>query len=142
MVKINKDFRQNYLLGIDYGDKNIGLALGKDGLVSPLKTVTAVHLPTALHEIMRLAFENKVEAFVVGLPLDINGKDTIKSMQVRQFANRLKAFSKKQVVYQSEHSTTVGATEEMIDFEISQKKRHVKDHFAAALILKRYYNEH
>lgn len=141
MAKITKDYSKNYLLGIDYGDKSVGLALGKNGLVSPLKTIPATHTQTAFHEIMRVAIENKVEAFVVGLPLNVLGQDTVKSLQVRQFANRLKAFSKKPIIYQNEYATTLGASDEMLDFEISQKKRRTKDHFAAALILKRYYNE-
>ncbi len=141
MVRTKKEFTKAYLLGIDYGNKNVGLALGRDGLVAPLKTLTSAHTQTLLHEIMRTAIENKVEAFVLGLPLRADGKDTEKSIEVRQFANRLKIYSKKPIIYQNEYASTIDATNEMIEFDISQKRRHTKDHYAAALILKRYFQE-
>jgi putative holliday junction resolvase len=141
-TKNKKDIKSVYLMGLDYGNKNVGLALGRNGLVAPLKTLDATNFQTAFTEIMRLAIQNKVQEFVIGLPLNADGKDTPKSMEVRQFANKLKIYTKKPVNYQNEYATTVHALDEMVDFDISQKKRGTKDHFAAALILKQYYSEH
>jgi putative holliday junction resolvase len=139
--KTKNKIDEAYLMGIDYGEKNLGLALGRAGYVAPLKVIDAKHTQTAFHEIMRIALQNKVVAFVIGLPLNADGKDTKKSLEVRKFANRLKIFSKKPVHYQNEYASTIMAIDEMVDFDISQKKRNTKDHFAAALILKQFYNE-
>jgi putative Holliday junction resolvase len=137
--KVDKD---PYVMGIDYGDANIGIAFGKSGLVAPIKIVQSKNLPTAINEIVRYAIENRMTKFVVGLPLTTEGKETRKSAEVRRFAKLLKVASKKQVEFMDEHSTTIDAGDEMVEFEIAQKKRRMKDHFSAALILKRYFDAH
>ena len=136
MTKMKSD---EYLMGVDYGSANIGIALGKSGAVSPIRAIPAKNLQQALNEIVRFAFENKVAAFVLGIPLTADGKETKKSLEIRRFAKLLKAATKKQIFFQNEYATTLDAEEEMLEFEVSQKKRRIKDHYAAALILKQYY---
>ena len=132
--------KEDCLIGIDYGSKNIGVALGKNALVAPIKVIDAKNLQVAIGSLIRLSIENKSCGFVVGLPMDGDGKETKKSLEVRRFAQLLKTASKKQIFFQNEYATTVEAEEEMIDLEISQKRRRMKDHYSAALILKQYYN--
>lgn len=132
--------KEDCLIGIDYGSKNIGVALGKNALVAPIKIIDAKDLRTAVGSLIRLSIENKSAGFVIGLPMNVDGKETKKSLEVRRFAKLLKMTSKKQVFFQNEYATTIGAEEEMIELEISQRKRRMKDHYSAALILKQYYN--
>ena len=132
--------KEDCLIGIDYGSKNIGVALGKNALVAPIKIVDAKNLQVAIGSLIRLSIENKSCGFVVGLPMNGDGKETKKSIEVRRFAKLLKTASKKQIFFQNEYATTIEAEEEMIDLEISQKRRRMKDHYSAALILKQYYN--
>ena len=129
------------LLGVDFGEKNIGVALGRNGLVAPLKIIAGTNPQAAIHELSRLGIENKITKFVLGLPLTSEGKETQKSIEVRKFAKLLKILSKKPVVFKNEHSTTKKSTSEAIKIGIPQRGRKKIDHLAAALILKRYFSD-
>jgi putative Holliday junction resolvase len=129
------------LLGIDYGSSKIGLALGRGGVVAPLRIISGKNAETAIYEISRLALENKVFKIVVGLPITATGKETNQTREVRKFADLLKALSKVPVVFQNEFGSTVGAFEEAFEKGYSQKGRRLEDHLAAALILKNYYED-
>lgn len=140
-MKKSKDINLPNDLGIDYGDSNIGLALGNNNLASPLKIVSNKNQPSAINEISRIVVENKIGTLVVGLPLSPNGKETKQSLKVRKFTKILKTVTKRPVVFQNEDSTSINALEEAIELDISKKKRKTNDHLAATLILKRYYDE-
>lgn len=130
------------LLGIDYGDKKTGLAFGRAGSTSPLKVLDSKNKNQLISEIGKIVVSQKISKLVVGLPLTAEGKETAQSIKVRQFTNLLKAKLKKPVEYISEFSTTTDSIQGAIRSGISKKRRATNDHLAAALILKRYYNEH
>jgi putative Holliday junction resolvase len=129
------------ILSIDFGKTNIGTALGRNGLVTPLGVISGKNIDTAFYNINRLIVENKVDKLVVGLPLTVDGKETAQSLEVRRFAKILKVTTKRPVDFQDEHETTKTALREAIDTDISEKGRGSIDHLAAAFILKRYYDE-
>jgi putative Holliday junction resolvase len=136
-----KDNKQGVLLGIDYGERNIGLAFGRNGLVMPLKIVSDKDDESAVHEISRYIHENKVERIIVGLPLNVEGKETAQSKKVRRFAKLLKIKTKKPVEFVNEYRTTEESITEAVTLGVAKKKREKIDHFSAALILKEYYNK-
>ena len=127
-------------IGIDYGLTNIGVAMGRNGLVVPIKVIAGKSESEAIHEITRIAMENNAVKIVVGLPLSSQGKETQQSLKTRKFAKLLKIFTKKPVELYDEHSSTKEALSEAISTGISQKHRGIKDHLSAALILKRYFS--
>ena len=129
------------LIGIDYGSSNIGLSLGVNGFVTPLEIVPGRNTEEAIHKIIRIALENKVDRFVVGLPLTAEGKDTKQSLNTRMFAKKLKVLGKKTVDFQDEFGTSKEALNRAIELETPQKKRKTNDHLSASLILRRYYEE-
>jgi len=137
----NTNVDTNILVGIDYGNANIGLALGKNGLVQPLRVISAKNIESAIHEITRIALESKASKFVIGLPLDSKGKETFQSQEVRKFGKKLKLVSKKPIIYLDEHYSSKEALKESISLGISRKKRKSNDHIAAAIILRRYFEE-
>ena len=49
------------LLGLDYGESNIGLAIGRNGYTQPLHIVSGKNEAEALKEISRIVFENKID---------------------------------------------------------------------------------
>lgn len=138
---MEKNINKKTLIGIDFGHKNIGVSLGKNGLVSPLKSISGVNQNTAIHEITKLGLINKVDEFVVGLPLSFEGKETARSLEVRKFSKLLKILSKKPVTFHNEFNTSQEALKEAIDIGIPAKRRLANDQIAAALVLKRYYEE-
>ena len=134
------DPHQQTLLGIDYGEKNIGLAFGRNGLVSPAKIVNGTNDETATHEISRYAWENKVDKIIMGLPLSPEGKDTAQARKVRKFAKLLRIKIKKPVDFVNEYRSTLDAKTETFNLGISKKRRQTVDHLSAALILRAYYS--
>jgi putative Holliday junction resolvase len=129
------------ILSIDFGKSNIGLALGRNGLVSPLEVISGKNTNTALHKINSVIIENKIDRLVVGLPLTLDEKETKQSLEIRRLAKVLKVTTKRPVDFQNEYSTTKEALRESIDTDVSEKGRRSIDHLAAAFILKSYYNE-
>lgn len=141
MKKIKPNIASSLILGIDFGDTNTGLALGRNGLVSPLKIVSGKNSENLMHEINRVVVENKIEQLVVGLPLTPDGKDTPESLSIRKLSKLLRLATKRPVNFQNEYGTSIEALEEAIDLGVPQKKRGSNDHLSAALILKYYFNE-
>ena len=129
------------LLGIDYGETNIGVALGRNGIATPIQIVSGKNSATAINELARISIENKVDRFVLGLPLNHDGKETKQSLAVRTFAKLLKIRTKRPVEFQDERGTSIEALEQSIEMGIPMKKRNMKDHLSAALILKHFYSE-
>ena len=74
------------LLGIDYGEKHIGLALGETevGMAAPWKTVEN------RDEIIGTVSEEEVGMIVVGLPLTLKGEEGPQAQEVRVFVEDLK----------------------------------------------------
>mgnify|MGYP001579729320 CR=1 FL=1 len=127
------------ILGIDAGETNIGLAFGRNGLVSPLNSVNGKHLNTAINEIMKTVYYLKANKIVVGLPLSVEGKETNQSKKIRQFVNTLKISFKRPIEFVSEYETSQEAAKELIVAGASKKRRRSADNISAAVILKRYY---
>lgn len=135
-----KSTEQEKLLGVDYGDVNVGLAFGINNLVSPLKVIDGRNSQQAVSEIARLIIENKVDKIVLGLPLNPDGKETDQSRQVRKFGKLLKIKTKKPLHYVNEFRTSQDSVTEAINLGVSKKRRQIVDHLSAALILKEYYS--
>lgn len=140
-MKVNKDESLPNFLGVDYGESNIGLAIGNNGIVTPLKIVPTKTGQDAMFEINKVVIENRVGNIIVGLPLTSDNKETRESVIVRRFANTLKTITKRPVIFQNEFGTSKRALEEALDLDVPKKKRATNDHLAAALILKMFFEE-
>nr|MBP7928066.1 Holliday junction resolvase RuvX [Patescibacteria group bacterium] len=119
---MNKTAKKIYL-GIDYGERNIGLAFGTNKLPSPLQIIDGKNPNTAINEIARIVIENKVTNIIVGLPLTQDEKETTQSLKVRRFIKLLKIRVKRPVTFVNEAYTSEESQEEMIELHISQKRR-------------------
>lgn len=130
------------LLGIDYGDTNIGLAFGRAGLTEPLSVISAKNTQNAIKEIAKIAHSNRTTKIILGLPLTAKNKETQQSQKTRHFAKQLKVFIKIPVEFVNEFETSRNAVKSAIARGVSQKRRRGVDNIAAALILKKYYEQH
>jgi len=132
------DKKEEILLGIDFGETNIGVAFARNGLVAPLRVIPAKHQDTAVHEIAKIFHQNKCTKVIVGLPLTQQNKETAESIKVRQFVKLLKVYIKVSIEFQNEFLSSEEALRESIAGGVSKKGRRSIDHYSAALILKRY----
>lgn len=121
-------------LGIDYGVKRIGLAIGNDEvkLAQPLKTVG----PEELAEV--IAAEGPFAEVVVGLPRNLDGQETPQTIAVRHFADDVlwRKF-KIDAVFQDEAATSAVAEESLKASGKPYSKGDI-DAAAAAIILQDY----
>ena len=132
------------VLGIDYGDKKIGLAIGINGIVEPLKILEnrPDHLleKEVLKEIIGISQREKVQTIVIGLPL-LNGKETPSSKKIRNFSEKLNLMLPEdlEIKYVDESRTSKDSLEKAIEAGIPRKKRKDDHALAACEILKRFF---
>jgi len=77
------------MIGIDFGEKRIGVAAGDDRtrLAVPVTTVESRGDPVA--EIEAIAAEHAAEVLVIGLPLSLSGAEGPQAARVREVVDAL-----------------------------------------------------
>jgi len=129
------------LLGLDVGDKTIGVALSDESatLASGLHTIRRTGLKKDLRELTELARGRDVGAVVVGLPRRLDGSEGPQAQKVRAFVQALQDAVKLPVVTWDERFTTVAAEQALIEGGVSRERRKgLVDKVAAVLILQNY----
>ena len=78
-------------MGLDLGTKTIGLALSdvERRLASPLDTIRRVKFSLDAESLLKRAKEFEICAFVVGLPLNMDGSDGPRVQATRAFMRNL-----------------------------------------------------
>jgi putative Holliday junction resolvase len=121
-------------LGIDYGLKRIGLALGVTGLAEPFLVVN--NSPKIIAKIVNVCRDQAIKKIILGLP---EGKLAVK---VKAFGKKLALATGVPVIYQAETLTSKEAIVKMIEAGKKRKaRRERKDAVAAAIILQNYLDE-
>jgi putative Holliday junction resolvase len=103
------------LLGIDLGERRIGLATGDtaSGAIRPLSTLTRGTTEHDIATLRRLCQELGAEAVVVGLPLHIDGSESWQSARTRSWAAALADGLDIPVSLRDERLTSVAAESRM-----------------------------
>jgi putative Holliday junction resolvase len=129
------------VLGIDYGTRRIGLALSDPTgtIASPLPTLRrrAGKRPP-LARLEEIARGHQVARLVVGLPLDLEGRETEWCAEVREVGDRLGSRLGLPVEYMDERMTSVRAERAVRSLGLRKAQREDKarvDAAAAILIL-------
>ena len=121
------------LLGIDYGKKRIGVALGEGGMVSPL--LVLLNDGRVIEKISSLCKQEKIDKIVIGMVSSLRG-------EIGEFARKLKEMIGLLVIFQDETLTTQKGIGRMIESRTSQKARRERiDAIAAAEILESYFSK-
>lgn len=126
------------LMGVDLGTKTIGLALSdvERRIASPLDTIRRVKFAPDAAALLKRARDFEICAFVVGLPLELDGKAGPRAQATRAFMRNLAALEPPPHVYWDERFSTAVVTRELIAQDVSRAKRaEVVDRMAAAYIL-------
>jgi putative Holliday junction resolvase len=129
------------LLGLDVGDKRIGIALSDETatIASGLETMERVGPRKDLRKLAALAREHAVSDVVVGLPRQLDGELGPQAQKVLQFMEELRPVVKIPVVSWDERFTSVLATRALIEGGVSRRdRRGVVDKVSATLILQGY----
>jgi len=132
------------LLGVDHGDRRIGLALSDPipVIASPLKTFTVNNNQDALDIILDIVKEYDVVLVIVGLPIGMKGQETAQTKHVRKFADNLTKIGIK-VALQDERLTSVSAKRSILEQQKkASKNKGLVDQTAAAMLLQQYIDTH
>jgi putative holliday junction resolvase len=124
------------ILGIDYGTKNIGLALSDDTqkLAFAYKTLNKLNLISELKEICD---KEKIEKIIVGLPIGLSGEDTQTTELVKEFINNFKKEINIPVQTVDERLSTVQASR----MENKNAQNSI-DELSAQVLLQGYLDRH
>ncbi|MEK9727568.1 MAG: Holliday junction resolvase RuvX [Candidatus Margulisiibacteriota bacterium] len=124
------------LLGIDYGDVRIGVAISDPLGLTAQPVGTIQNSKNAISEIVKIILEKKVEKCIIGLPKNQHGDDSLKAASVRAFVEQLQAAHPIEVELVDERFSTVAVTRVLNDLNIrGAKRKAVIDTQAAMYIL-------
>lgn len=129
------------ILALDYGTKRIGVALSDElgWTAQPLETFERRTLDRDIAHIAALVGSHSVERVVLGLPLQLDGREGLAVQAMRAFVVKLEAGLSVPVVLWDERMTTKAAEDLLIAADVSRKKRKgVIDRIAAAILLQSY----
>ena len=133
------------ILGIDYGKVRTGLAI-TDALgitAQGLETITSNgNDKVILRRLAELLEQYEIDKFVIGNPLNMDGTESERSRETKDFIHKLKSrFNTIEVISVDERLTTVSAHKTMNDLNINKhKKKQIVDTLAAVYILENYIN--
>lgn len=127
------------LLGLDVGNKTVGLALSDVSLMiaTPLSVIARTKFTYDAKALLALVDEHAVGGLVVGLPVEMDGGEGRQAQSVRTFVDNLLSLRDMPVAFWDERLSTVAVERIMVESaDLSRKKRaRVVDRAAAAYIL-------
>ena len=134
------------ILGIDYGDARVGIAITDElnitaqGLVTIQRNHSDKIVLRRLDEILETY---EVDTIVVGLPLNMNGTMSERAEITEKFVHKLKCkYNKIKIEVIDERLTTVAAHKTMNFLDVNKhKKRDIVDTISAVYILETYLNK-
>ncbi len=129
------------VLGVDHGEKRIGLAISDPTgtIARPLDVIQHVSRGVDAAQVAAVAADNQVELIVVGQSFDEEGRANLAGRRAERFAEALKVQTKLPVVLWDESLSTADAREFRVAMGGAHKRRagHLDD-AAAAVILQSY----
>ncbi len=126
------------LLGLDLGEKTIGLALSDRLLTvaTPMQTLKRGKFAADAARLDIIISEQGVGGLVVGLPLNMDGSDGPSAQSARAFGRNWVNHSPLPLLFQDERLSTSAVTRTLLEADTSRKRRgEVVDKMAAAYIL-------
>ena len=127
------------LLGIDLGSKTIGMAISDASLIvaNPLDTLKRGKFKDDSAKLLALIKDRYVGGIVLGLPLNMNGREGPRCQATRQFARNFLTVFELPIAFWDERLSTKAVERVLIDeADMTRKRRgEVVDKIAAAYIL-------
>ncbi len=129
------------IAGLDYGTVRIGVALGdlETNLAGPYETYTRRNTDRDAEYFRELATGERLQRFVVGLPVHLDGHESQKSREARQFGQWLGEITGLPIDYFDERFTSAEAESILLDANLTKKRRKARiDQMAAQIMLTAY----
>lgn len=126
------------LLGLDLGDKTIGLAVSDIGLTiaSPLETLQRGKFGKDAEKLLAICEAYNIGGFVLGYPLNMNASKGPRAQASESFARNLQRLTSRPIALWDERLSTAAVTRTLRDADLSRRRRsELVDKMAAAFIL-------
>ena len=126
------------IAGLDLGTKTIGLSISDLGrrLATPRPVLKRVKFTADAELLLAFAAKEMVAAFVIGLPVNMDGSAGPRVQATRAFVRSMSEKTDIPFVYWDERLSTVAAERTLIEMDVSRKKRAERiDSAAASFIL-------
>ena len=126
------------LIGLDLGSKTIGVATSDPDrrLASGVETIARRNFSADAARLLALAAERQAVAFVLGLPINMDGSEGPRAQSTRAFARNLARLTDLPIAFWDERLSTAAVERELIAANVTRARRaKVIDQHAAAFIL-------
>jgi putative Holliday junction resolvase len=126
------------LMGLDLGSKTIGVAVSDltRQIASPLITIRRSKFSADAAELLSLAAHENVVAFILGLPVNMDGNEGPRAQSTRAFARNLAKLSPLPLIFWDERLSTTAVERMLVESNRSRARRaEIVDKLAAAYIL-------
>ena len=130
--------RDGALLGLDLGEKTIGVAASDRmrAVASPLQTIRRRKFGQDAQALLAIATQREICGLVLGLPRNMDGSEGPRCQSTRAFARNLARLSDLPITFWDERLSTIAAERALLEADTSRRRRaEVIDHVAAAYIL-------
>ena len=131
-------------LGLDYGSKTLGVSISDETetIASTLKTIKYTNDEELLIELDKIVKEFNIKEVVLGLPLNMNGTDSVRGAETYSFKTKIEKKLNVKVYLQDERLSTVEAEKVLIGSHIRRNNRKkVIDSMAAVIILQTFLDK-
>ncbi len=128
------------ILGIDFGERRIGLALSDPlGITAQgLRTLDAKKTKDIFARLVNLIKDKDVTKVIVGMPKSLDGTIGPKGTEVKEFMVELAKRTKIEVIPWDERLTSVQSQRVMKELGVKQRHKETVDRISATLILQSY----
>lgn len=126
------------IAGLDFGSKTIGVAISDTSqtIATGLETIRRSKFKQDSARLLEIASEHQICAFIIGLPLHLDGSEGRRAQSTKAFARNLSQITDLPLVFWDERFSTQAAERTLLTADSSRKRRkEVIDKMAATYIL-------
>lgn len=130
--------RGKAVAGLDLGTKTIGLAMSDLGrrFATPRTVIKRVKFTKDAEVLLAFAEKEKVSAFILGMPMNMDGSAGPRAQATRAFVRAMSDKTAIPFVFWDERLSTVAAERALLEMDVSRAKRAERiDSAAASFIL-------
>lgn len=129
-----------YVLGLDYGDERVGVAIAQQIARLPRPLTTLQNNESLIDEIQLVVDREDIGCVVVGVPRNMDGTESTQSRTCREFASVIAQKLTMPVETIDETLSSIEAEKILKQLGKPYKKSDI-DAMSAVLILERYFDE-
>jgi putative Holliday junction resolvase len=126
------------LIGLDLGDKTIGVAVSDRMLsvATPLETIRRKKFGLDAARLQDIIADRQIGGLILGLPRNMDGSEGPRCQSTRAFARNFDRLGDLPIGFWDERLSTVAAEKALLEADTTRKRRaEVIDHVAAGYIL-------